>query len=240
MATILQFTPEVVSVPAVVASDVSAAANAASPQPALVMTPVVTFGGSPVTPTALVLDSAPSNGVASVSGGNLIYQGNPGFVGSDSFTYHALTADGTSNVATARVRLADTCDELGRTTRLYVSGYTLARPAVSRVRRMAKRCVVANFNGALPTGRQIVSVRWETTSPWAIFMSNPRISLDQRQSMLDVVFNFAGWGGVLCTATLDNGEIYNAEFSFTVTDAPLYPTADYPTSNGPYRLDASI
>jgi hypothetical protein len=131
------------------------------------------------------------------------------------------------------------CKELGRTTRTYVSGYTLSRQAVTRVRRSAKRCVVANFNGAIPKGNVIASVRWETTSPWAILMSNARITTGQRETMVDVFFNFAGWGGLQATVTLDNGDIYNAEFSFTVIDSPLYPSADYPPSNGPYRLDAT-
>jgi len=133
-----------------------------------------------------------------------------------------------------------TCHELGRTTRTYVSGYTLERQNVARVRRRAKRCVVANFNGALPSGRLITSVRWETTSPWSINMANPRIAPSQRETMIDVTFNFAGWGGLLATVTLDNGEEYNAEFSFTVLDSPLYPSATYPMDNGPYRLDASV
>lgn len=135
--------------------------------------------------------------------------------------------------------LASPCAELGRTTRNYVSGYSLSRQNVTRVRRMAKRCVVANFNGALPKERTIASVRWETTSPWSLYMSNARIATGARESMVDVTFNFAGWGGLLCTATLDNGEIYNAEFSFTVIDSPLYPSATYDTNNGPYRLDAT-
>ena len=135
--------------------------------------------------------------------------------------------------------LASPCAELGRTTRNYVSGYSLSRQNVTRVRRMAKRCVVANYNGALTKGRTIASVRWETTSPWSLYMSNARIAAGGRESMVDVTFNFAGWGGLLCTATLDNGEIYNCEFSFTVIDSPLYPSATYDTNNGPYRLDAT-
>lgn len=135
--------------------------------------------------------------------------------------------------------VVETCKELGRTTRTYVSGYTLSRQAVTRVRRSSKRCVIANFNGALCKGATIASVRWETTSPWSIQMSNARIATGGRETMVDVFFNFAGWGGLLATVTLDNGEIYNAEFSFTVLDAPLYPTATYPLGNGPYRMDAT-
>lgn len=136
--------------------------------------------------------------------------------------------------------LSPKCEELGRVTRTYVSGYTLSRMNVMRVRRRMRRCVVANFNGAMDPSRTIVSVRWETTSPWSIQMSNPRIAVGQRETMIDVIFNFAGWGGILATATLDNGEEYGAEFSFNVIDSPLYPTATYPMQNGPYRLDISV
>jgi hypothetical protein len=71
-------------------------------------------------------------------------------------------------------------------------------------------------------------------------MSNARIAAGQRETMVDVTFNFSGWGGLLATVTLDNDEVYNAEFQFTVVDTPLYPTATYPVSNGPYILTASI
>lgn len=202
--------------------------------------PIITSSGSPVTPDSLTILTQALNGTASAVGSRLLYTPDSGFIGNDEFTYKATVGGVDSNEAHVSVSVLEKCDELGRTTRNYVSGYTLSRQAVTRVRRMAKRCVVANFNGALPKGRLITSVRWETTSPWALFMSNARIALGQRESMVDIIFNFAGWGGVLCTATLDNGEVYNAEFSFTVIDSPLYPTATYPTSNGPYRLDANV
>lgn len=239
--TAIQFTPQVVTINTPIVGNVTAQGTTASPQPVLSMLPVVTLNGATVTPSSLVLDSLPVNGSAAVSGTAVTYQASPGYAGPDSFTFHAIVGGVPSNVATASVSmLVGTCDELGRVTRNVVSGYTLSRPTVTRVRRMAKRCVVANFNGALTKGRTIVAVRWETTSPWAIFMENARIISGQRQSAVDVTFNFAGWGGVLCTATLDNGEVYNAEFSFTVTDSPLYPTATYPNTNGPFRLDAYV
>lgn len=210
--------------------------------PPLSVTPVITDNGSPTTPDSLTILSQPANGTASVSDVSLVYQPNSGFNGNDSFTYLATVGATNSNTATVHciVQPVEPCDELGRTTKAYVSGYNLARRNVARVRRMAKRCVVAQFNGALTKGRKIVSVRWETTSPWALYMSNARIASNQRETMVDVIFNFSGWGGILATATMDNGEVYNQEFEFTVLDAPLYPTADYPTSNGPYRLDATI
>lgn len=238
--TVLQFTPEVLTETVPLCSSTSARANVATPQPILTLAPVVTVGGSPVVPDALVIDSLPANGTASVSGTVLRYQANPGYLGNDSFTYHAIVSGSPSNEASASLQMLDACRELGRTTRQYVTGYALARPAITRVRRSATRCVVANFNGALPLGRVIVAVRWETTSPWAILMTRAQIDLNQRSSTCEVTFNFAGWGGLLCTATLDNGEVYNCEFSFTVVDSPLYPSADYPTINGPFRLDATV
>lgn len=128
------------------------------------------------------------------------------------------------------------CTELGRTTRIYVTGYNLCRVASTRVRRFAKRCLVADFNGAIPKGSLITQVTWECTSPWSTIMSNPRVIIGQRKVAVDVSFNFAGWGGVKASVLLDNGETYNAEGSFTVLDAPLYPSATYDSANGPYQL----
>ena len=206
------------------------------------VTPVITESGAPITDYTLGIVSQPANGTASVSDQTLLYTPSANYTGSDAFTYNANDGTNDSNTATVTivVQAVPPCEELGRTTRTYVSGYTLSRQAVTRVRRSAQRCVVANFNGAIPKSRTIQSVRWETTSPWSIVMSNPRIATGQRETMVDVFFNFAGWGGLLATVTLDNGEIYNAEFSFTVLDAPLYPTATYPLGNGPYRLDATV
>lgn len=204
------------------------------------VTPVITEGGNPIQADSLTILSEPVNGTASAVGESLIYTPDVNFVGTDEFTYLATVGGNDSNEAHVTINVLERCGELGRTSRTYVTGYSLSRVNVTRVRRMAKRCVVANFNGALDPERQIVSVRWETTSPWAILMSNARIAFGQRETMVDVTFNFSGWGGLLATVTLDNGEVYNAEFQFTVVDTPLYPSATYPIGNGPFRLDANI
>jgi hypothetical protein len=242
MTIILQFNPMVSLPPVVAAPDIAESMLTATPPPSVSTTPAITEDGTVVTPDSLTIVTPPTHGTASVSGVSLIYTPAANFAGLDSFTYYATKSGINSNTATVTVDVIDRtpCQELGRVTRQYVSGYTLATAGISRVRRMSKRCCVANFNGALSKGRLITSVRWETTSPWAILMENARIATNQREAMVDVTFNFAGWGGLLCTATLDNGEVYNCEFNFTVLDMPLYPTADYPTANGPYRLDASV
>lgn len=241
MSLVAQFTPMVEVVVTPVAPDMSGSEPLSAPQGTLSFNPVIRENGSPVTADSLNIDAPASNGDAEVVGLTLQYTPNEGFVGQDSFTYFATVGGIDSNSATVSITVTQPpCKELGRTTKTYVTGYSLSRVNITRVRRMAKRCVVANFNGAIPKERSIVSVRWETTSPWAILMSNARIASGQRETMVDVTFNFSGWGGLLATATLDNGEVYNAEFQFTVVDTPLYPSATYPIGNGPFRLDASV
>lgn len=245
MAVLIQFDPMIEATIVVVCSDVSGEGLASADPDTVIMTPTVTVNGTPTTNYTLTVLSSPLNGTAQTSPDNktLWYSPTPSWSGNDSFTYKATSGSTASNVATASIQIDPAvvaCKELGRTTKTYVTGYSLSRVNVARVRRMAKRCVVANFNGALDPSRSIVSVRWETTSPWSIFMSNARIAPGQRETMVDVSFNFSGWGGLLATVTLDNGEIYNAEFSFTVLDTPLYPSATYPLGNGPFRLDASV
>lgn len=130
------------------------------------------------------------------------------------------------------------CGELGRVTRSFVSGYTASRVETRRIRRFSKRCCVADFNGAMPLGVTITHVRWDCTSPWSIFMANPRVESSGRKVAIDASFNFAGTGYLLATATWSNGEVTNVEFSFQVLDRPLYPGAVYPSSTGPYVLEA--
>jgi hypothetical protein len=137
-----------------------------------------------------------------------------------------------------QVEITPPCGELGRVTRSFVSGYTASRVETRRIRRFSKRCVVADFNGAMPSGVTITHVRWDCTSPWSIFMANPRVESSGRKVAIDASFNFAGSGGLLATATWSNGEITNTEFDFTVLDRPLYPGAVYDSANGPYVLEA--
>lgn len=128
------------------------------------------------------------------------------------------------------------CDELGRVTRAYVSGYDRARVHVGTVRRQERRCVVAGFNGALPPGRSIVSVIWRCTSPWVTYMRDPSIFERDAQVMVD--FQNPGWGALKATVTLDNGEIYNQTFEYTVRDAPWF-MENYAPVAGPYTVTAT-
>lgn len=205
------------------------------------VSPAVYSDGSPVTPSSLQIVTGALNGIVSVSGSSLVYTPNGDFHGQDSCTFQAVVSGVTSNTATMTFLVnATACDDLGRVTRSFVSGYTASRAETHRVRRFSRRTVTANFNGALAKGRTITHVRWDCTSPWSIFMENARIIAGQRQVAVDVSYNFAGWGGLLATVTLDNGELFNQEFFYTVIDRPLYPGAVYNSANGPYVLESDV
>ncbi|NLR98027.1 autotransporter outer membrane beta-barrel domain-containing protein, partial [Rhizobium sp. P38BS-XIX] len=57
------------------------------------------------TATAVAIATAPSHGTAIASGTAIAYTPNPGYVGSDSFTYTASNIDGTSAAATVSVTI---------------------------------------------------------------------------------------------------------------------------------------
>jgi hypothetical protein len=125
--------------------------------------------------------------------------------------------------------------QLGRVTRSYVNGYNRSAVSVGQLRRREKREVIANFNGAIPVGTTIESATWRANSPWVTFMSAAAISADQRESSINVDFQNPGWGWMRCEVTLDNGEIYNQVFDFTVRDTPWFSDEVLVTS-GPYSL----
>jgi hypothetical protein len=129
---------------------------------------------------------------------------------------------------------ADTCKELGRTTRAFVSGYTLDRVQVVRAARTQRRCLVADFNGAIPVGRQITSVTWRCNSPWITILDTPSISANGRAAQVNAILGNCGFGHVKCSVTLDNGEIYTQVFEVRVVDAPYF--AEPYQAPGPYEL----
>jgi len=54
----------------------------------------------------------------------------------------------------------------------------------------------------------------------------------------DLAINYPGIGHVKATVKTTSGRTENYEFEVTVTDAPMYPSAQYIPSNGPYQLVA--
>ena len=126
-------------------------------------------------------------------------------------------------------------DELGRTTRVFVSGYTRTRVHHSRVVRGERRCLVADFNGAIPKSRRIVSATWRTNQPHAAILSAPRIK--GREVMVDLLAG-QGTAHVKCDVTLDNGEVYNQLFWIRAFTGPWF-RGESPATEGPQELTAT-
>lgn len=127
---------------------------------------------------------------------------------------------------------AETCQELGRVTRAYVSAYDRARIHQFRLYPSEKRCLVANFNGAIPAGRTITHAEWRMDIISAVAMSAPAIAGREARVMVYATY----WGDVAirCTVTLDNGEIYSQLFAGRVLNGPYFGTEA--TAAGPAVL----
>lgn len=128
------------------------------------------------------------------------------------------------------------CEELGRVTRAYVSGYQRDRIHNSRLVRGEKRCLVANFNGAIPPARTIASVTWRTNQGQSVYMENARI--DGREVTVNITAQIGGGAWVKCDVTLDNGEVYNQLFAIEVRDAPWF-SGEAQMGVGPQVLTAT-
>lgn len=128
------------------------------------------------------------------------------------------------------------CEELGRTTRAYVSGYQRTRVHRSRLVRGEKRCLVADFNGAIPAARSIASVTWRATNPSAAFMADAGVVEGGRSARVDVTAG-AGCSRIKCEVTLDNGEVYNQLFEVASQSGPWFQ-GESALQTGPYELTA--
>jgi hypothetical protein len=127
------------------------------------------------------------------------------------------------------------CDEMGRATRAYVSAYDRARVHQSRLYRFERRCMVANFNGAIPPARTITSATWRTDAPEIGLISNPQISPNGRETMVMFAAQLGGWANLRVDATLDNGEIYAQALRVNVREASGF-FDDPPITTGPFSV----
>ncbi|GAA0260549.1 hypothetical protein [Rhodanobacter caeni] len=165
--------------------------------------------------------------------GTAVYTNDLQTVGDANFASNALAAGdvvviafetpGLGKVYALDVTLTptvETCTELGRVTRAYVSGYQRARVHESRLIRGEKRCLVANFNGAIDAGRSIASVTWRCEQPYAAAMSNARVFA--REVAVDILAQLPGVSLIKCLVTLDNGEVYTQLFRVQVQDATWF------------------
>lgn len=130
-------------------------------------------------------------------------------------------------------------DVLGRVVTGYPSAYSAAQNQPRRIRRHSIRTLQTDWNGAILPAELIESVRWDCTSPWALYMSDAAVSADQKSASVKVSFNFGGLGAIKCTVTLNTGAKETYQFLWTVLDQPLYPGANYDLANGPFYLEAT-
>ena len=199
---------------------------------------IVLEDGTQTLPDSLAIITPPTYGTAQVNGQTIQYIPNQGYSGPDSLTYTG-TIDGiTSNVATIAITILPPapCDELGRVTRAYVSGYQRDRVHRSDLVRGEARCLCAEFRGAINPARSVVSVQWMCQQPYAIFMSNARIS--GTECAVTISAQAASWCYMKCIATLDNGEQYTQLFYLTIRSAPYFFGEIFPTMSGPTILTA--
>jgi hypothetical protein len=114
------------------------------------------------------------------------------------------------------------CEEYGRVTRSYGSGFIRDRIHQSNLYPQETRCLVANFNAAIPPSRLIVSALWQTWNISNVILSMPKIPEGQREATVLMQTQVPGPAVVKCTVTLDNGEVYVQNFRINVLCAPIY------------------
>jgi hypothetical protein len=224
------------AVPVIAAQNASDTVAFSAPATALPYT--VTSNGTPVTPDSLAIITPPTWGDVSIDGPVISYTPYPNYNGPDSLTYTG-TVDGiTSNVATISITIESppVCDELGRVTRAYVSGYQRWRVHRSDLIRGEQRCLAAEFRGAISPARSIVSCQWMCQQNYAIFMSDARIS--GTECAVTINAQAASWCYMKCLATLDNGEVYTQLFLLMIRSAPWFVGEIFPTQSGPTILSA--
>lgn len=128
------------------------------------------------------------------------------------------------------------CEEIGRVSRAYVSAHTRTRVHSTRIYPTEKRCLVADFNGAIPVGRTITQVTWRMETAGSVAMSNP--SVVGRAAQVMIQGTYRGWAAMKAQVTLDNGEIYNQLFHLEVVEGPYFGDENSLVS-GPLVLTAT-
>lgn len=117
------------------------------------------------------------------------------------------------------------CDEMGRASTANVSAYDRTRVHDVRLMMGEKRCLVANFNGAISAARTITSVKWRCDFGYIAQMANARIQSNSRSTAVDITANWMGDSIIRCEATLDNGETYIQSFHVEVNGDPIFLAA---------------
>lgn len=131
--------------------------------------------------------------------------------------YPSIVLTPTADPAPGPTPLVDMdCEEHGRTTRIYASGYDRARVHVARLVRGEKRCLVVDFNGAIGASRSIVSATWRSWGQAVLSVA----AISGRTTRCTLT---ASTGGrVKCSVTLDNGETYVQVIDLCVSSGPWF------------------
>ncbi|XQA72078.1 hypothetical protein ACM9XA_11305 [Xanthomonas sacchari] len=127
------------------------------------------------------------------------------------------------------------CDEIGTVSRAYVSAHDRTRIHQINVPPGERRCVVADFNGALPPGRSIAAAEWRLSSLGVASMSGAAIP-SAREAQVQVQVGYPGTVALRCVATLDNGEVYVQRYMIVVPVMPFF--GDETVQYGPQVLSA--
>jgi len=128
------------------------------------------------------------------------------------------------------------CDEIGPVSKANASAYHRTRIHDVRLMVGEKRCLVANFNGAVSKTRTLASVTWRTDFGYVAVIANARIQSDGRSTAVDVTANWLGDSVIRCEATLDNGEVYIQTFHVSVSGDPIFMPSQ--STSGPTVLTA--
>lgn len=129
---------------------------------------------------------------------------------------------------------------IGRAFNGIASAYSAAQTQPRRVRRFQKRTLTVDFNGAIPAGDLVQRVKWECTSPWVTHLSSAGIDDGRRVVSVVARFDHSGCGHVKATIETAVGDSYNYSFEFDVLDAPMFPSASYQPSAGPFSVSAEV
>lgn len=116
------------------------------------------------------------------------------------------------------------CEEIGPVSKADVSAFNRTRLHSVRVLPGEKRCLVANFNGAVPPARTIATAEWRMESNVVASMANGQLLSPYRETEVTVTAHLPGVAPLECRATFDNGEVYVQRFMVEVMNGWLLDT----------------
>lgn len=116
------------------------------------------------------------------------------------------------------------CEEIGPVSKADVSAFNRTRLHSVRVLPGEKRCLVANFNGAVTPARTIATAEWRMESNVVASMANGQLLSPYRETEVTVTAHLPGVAPIECRATFDNGEVYVQRFMVEVMNGWLLDT----------------